>query len=120
MQIKTGNADVSVVKAIQRNLEEENFTVAEEYINRIELGDTSLMDELRNESVSDAESDYHERFIHSYNSFFNLCRKNTQENVLVKWAERSIESKIRNFSPGQRNMSKNSFKAGLKAEIQEL
>jgi hypothetical protein len=106
MQIKTGNADVSVVKAIQRNLEEENFTVAEEYINRIELGDTSLMDELRNESVSDAESDYHERFIHSYNSFFNLCRKNTQENVLVKWAERSIESKIRNFSPGQRNMSK--------------
>lgn len=101
-----GNIDISVGEAIRKNLKEQNFTVVEEYLNRIEQGDSSLIDELRNESVSDAESDYHERFIHSYNSFLNLCKRNVQENVLVKWAEKGIESKIRNFSKGQKNNSK--------------
>ncbi|MDW5299563.1 MAG: hypothetical protein SA378_05430 [Sedimentibacter sp.] len=100
------NIDKSVIEAINKNLEEQNFTVAEEYINRLEQGDLSLINELNNESVMDTESDYHDRFIENYNFFFNLCRNNFQENVLVKWAEKGIEPKIRSFSQGQKNNSK--------------
>lgn len=98
--------DNKMLPAINKTINEHNLTVAEEYINRLEQGDDSLVDELTGDLEVDADTDYHEQFVSDYSFFNKLCAGNTNENVLVRWGERGIELKIKKFSPGQRNNSR--------------
>lgn len=71
---------------IMTALEEENFALAEEYLIRLEEGETQRSDQ---EMHGDAAPDYHQRFLDCYDQYYSQCnRSNTRMSHPKNWAQR--------------------------------
>jgi len=87
--------DNELIVAVRRNLDEKNFIVAEEYLNRYEAGERSLPE-------SDLAQDEHARFVALYPRLSSLC-ENNKGNALKNWGYLKLEPLLdKNWASGQK------------------
>lgn len=84
--------DAPILAVIERNIQEKNYAVAEEYLNMLEAGETQLpMEELR----LDEEVDFHSSFVEAYPEFYSTCLKDRNRmDTPYNWGYASIERKL--------------------------
>ncbi len=84
------SADTPMLSSFHEALKDENFALAQEYINRLGKGETEISLE---EQMTEVESDFHELFVKRYPSYYKECdrgeyRKDSPRN----WAYRALRS----------------------------
>ena len=85
-----------LIRAVRKNLDEKNFIVAEEYLNRYESGERNLPE-------SDLAQDEHARFLALYSELYRFCELD-KGNALRNWGFRKLEPLFdSSWATGQKN-----------------
>ena len=93
LKIKDGTANSEILKEIDRLLKEDmNFAVAEEYLNRIDLGEAGIEEDIE-QIIHD--TDYFKEFLSEdiYEPLLALCQRNTGQ-TFKSFAWRYIENHL--------------------------
>lgn len=102
-----------ILNMIEATLEEKNFAVTEEYLNRFEYGEMSIPEE---ELEAESESDYHKNFIEMYPELYAICHRN-RDDTPVNWGYRKIENRLnKEWQAGQRKSAEELIKSWPKGK----
>lgn len=97
------NQTAPILENIDKNLQDKNFAVAEEYLNRLDRGERTIPEE---ELEIEKEINYHVEFLNKYDNLYKICTINKGD-VLKNWGFSSVE---REFSSSWSNRHKDNAK----------